>query len=201
MAAAVLGRTEVNVKDAGYGGVIVPDSPIAKLMYYFDCVCICAEPEQSNDIRRLRNFKNYHLLSEEEEIALLVLCLALSPDKLIGSIFFPTDDCGGSSNKFLELSSVNTRMIVSESIIIGGQRRKVRKIMLLERDWIDASYIEPLRALENRSRQSSSTPTRPAITRGPSAPSRITPTPPVSRAPPPPPPSPPRRQERSCIIS
>ena len=88
--AAVFGRTEVQLKKTG-GPTTVPNS--LSLMYYFDCVCSCVEAESDASIRRLRNYKeNYSYLSSEEEAKLLILCLALSPDKLIGSIFFPAED-------------------------------------------------------------------------------------------------------------
>ena len=128
--------------------VTVPDSPIAKLMYYFDCVCTCLEPGEDASIRRLRNYGNYHRLTNEEQAKLLVLCLALSPDKLIGSIFFPAGDNDfGRNNAFLELSSVNTRMVVARSILVGGQQRRVRNIMMFKKIWIEKNYIVPLRLI------------------------------------------------------
>ena len=85
--AAVLGRTEVQIKKTGVS-CTVPDNPIAKLMYYFNCVCSCVDADFDSSIRRLRNYDNYSSLSAEEQAKLLILCLALSPDKLVGTIFF-----------------------------------------------------------------------------------------------------------------
>ena len=149
--AAVLGRTEIeiSVKDTGQPCTI-PDNDIAKLMYYFNSVCSCIEPDSSDTIRRLRNYSNYASLSRDEEAQLLALCLALSPDKLIGSVLFPADDCGRSSNKFLELSAVSTNMVVSDSFVIGGQRKKVQSIMMFEKSWIEKYYINPLKSIVQR---------------------------------------------------
>lgn len=146
MAAAFLGKTEIQVKDTSTS-VTVPNHPIARLMYYFDCVCSCVEPDSSYEIQRLRNYANYSRLSGEEELKLIVICLALSPDKLIGTIFIP-GDCGSFSNKFLELSAVSTKMVVSESLIVGGQSRKIRKVMMCEKSWLEKNFIEPLQAIE-----------------------------------------------------
>lgn len=68
----------------------------------------------------------YASLSRDEEAQLLAVCLALSPDKLIGTILFPSDDCGEFSNQFLELSAVSTNLVVSESVVIGGQRKRIK---------------------------------------------------------------------------
>ena len=180
--AAVIGSTQIQLKKTG-SPTTVPDNPIAKLMYYFDCICSCVEADNDSTIRRLRNYNNYSRLSNEEEAQLLILCLALSPDKLIGSIIFPVkdgDDLNGMSNDFFELSAVNTKLIVSESILIGGQQKRVRKIMMFKKSWIEKNYLNPLRSIERRQRPAS----RPSL---PSPPRR------------PPPPSR-RRNNSSCVI-
>ena len=82
---------------------------------------------------------------------LLVLCLALSPDKLIDSVFFLNEDMGGeTSNRFFELSAVSTKLVVSESLLIGGQRKRVHKIMMFKKCWIEKNYFEPLKAFVER---------------------------------------------------
>ena len=147
MATAHLGKTEISVKDTTRN-VTVPRDPIAKLMYYFDCICSCVEPDSSPAIRRLRDYNNYERLSNDEKAQLLAIVLALSPDKLIGEIFFPSDDCGDLTNRFLKLSAVSTNLIVSESILIGGQRKKVQTIMMFEKSWMETNFIEPLRSID-----------------------------------------------------
>ena len=149
--AAHMQRLQVHVKRTG-SSTTVPNDPIAKLMYYFDCVCSCVEPDSSDTIRRLRDYANYHRLTSEERAQLLVMCLALSPDKLIGTILHPTDDCGDSSNKFLELSAVKTDVVVTDSLLVGGQRKKIQKIMIFEKSWVERNYLEPLRSIQRSSR-------------------------------------------------
>ena len=149
--AAMLGRTEIGIKKTGTS-CTVPSSPVAKLMYYFRCVNSCVEAEEDYEIRRLKDYDNYHRLSNEEEAKLLVLCLALSPDKLIGTIFIHSEDID-SNNEFFELSAVSTRMVVTDSLVVGGQRKKVQKIMMFKKVWLETYYLKPLKEFaERRSR-------------------------------------------------
>ena len=157
--AAVLGKTEIQIKRTGTS-CTVPDSPIAKLMYYLNCVCSCVDAEDDSGIQRLRDYNNYSRLSNEEEAKLLMLCLALSPDKLIGTVFFPNEDIDRSSNAFYELSAVSTKLVVAESLLIGGQQRRVHKIMMFKMSWIESYYLNPLRSYQNRRRAIRSPPQR-----------------------------------------
>lgn len=151
--AAVLGRTEVQIKKTG-SSTTVPNNPTAKLMYYLDCVCSCVEADDDPSIRRLRNYQNnYSSLSNEEEAKLLILCLALSPDKLIGTILFPSEEIEGKVNQFLELSAVSTKLVVAESLLVGGQQKKVQKIMMFKKSWIESYYLNPLRSFERGQRR------------------------------------------------
>ena len=177
--AAVIGSTQIHVKKTGTS-CTVPNNPIAKLMYYFNCVCSCIEADDDYTTRRLRNYNNYSSLTSQEEAQLLILCLALSPDKLIGSIFLPAsddEDFGGCNNEFYELSAVSTRVLVSESLMVGGQQKRVRKIMKFKKSWIENNYINALRAIERGETS------RPAL-----------PSPPRPR------PQPQRRNNDSCTI-
>ena len=146
-----MGRTEIKVKDTTVSAN-VPNNDIAKLMYYIHCVCCCIEPDDNSTISRLRDYQNYHRLSSDEEAQLLALCLALSPDKLIGTIFHPATDCGNFSNQFLELSAVKTDLLVTESLVIGGHHRRILKSMRFKKTWVENNYINPLFSIE-RSRR------------------------------------------------
>ena len=200
--AAVLGRTEVQLRRTGRS-VIVPTTPTAKLMYYFDCVCSCVEPNPDPSIRRLRNYReNHSSLSSGEQAALLVLCLALSPDKLVGSIFFPArDNEFDTQNEFLEVSAVSTRLVVAESILVGGQQRRVRRIMMFEKSWIESYYLQPMLSFAEGSPQESHralpSPRRPSP---PQQPPRWQSQPPPRRPNPPPQPQPSRRSRDGCTI-
>jgi len=149
--AAIMGRTEIKVKDTTVSAN-VPNNDIAKLMYYIHCVCCCIEPDDNSTISRLRDYQNYHRLSSDEEAQLLALCLALSPDKLIGTIFHPADDCGEYTGRFLELSAVKTDLLVTESVVIGGHRRRILKIFMFQKVWMENNYINPLLSIQRRLR-------------------------------------------------
>ena len=160
--AAVIGSTQIHVKKTG-SSTTVPDNPIAKLMYYFSCVCSCIEADDDYTTRRLQDYANYSSLSSQEEAQLLILCLALSPDKLVGSIFLPAsdeEDFDGCINEFYELSAVSTRVLVSKPLMVGGQQKKVRKIMKFKKAWIERYYINPLRAIERGQRPALPSPPR-----------------------------------------
>lgn len=149
--AAVMGRTEISIKKTG-SATTVPNDPIAKLMYYFNCVCTCVDIGNDSELNRLRAYKDgYAYLSNEEKAKLLTLCLALSPDKLMGAIFFPAPDdaLDGYANEFYELSAVSTRLVVAESLLVGGQQKKVRSIMMFKKSWIENNYLNPLRSISS----------------------------------------------------
>ena len=145
---AMLDRTQIGIKKTGTT-CSVPNSPVAKMSYYFNCVCACVEADEDYEIRRLKNWENYYSLSDEEETKLFVLCLALSPDKLIGTVFIPSEDID-SANEFFELSAVNTRMVVTDSLVVGGQRKRVRKIMMFKKSWLENNYLEPMKEYAER---------------------------------------------------
>ena len=145
--AALIGE-RVGIKETGVN-VTVPASPTAKLMYYLDCVAIVIQLDSPN-LNRLRNYRSYYLLNDTEIDALLALVLLFSPDELIGKVFFPSEDCGGSSNQFFELSSVTHMLAVTDNVLIGGERKRVANIMLFKRSWLENNYISPLRSFEGR---------------------------------------------------
>ena len=145
--AALIGE-RVGIKKVG-GTATVPENPTAKLMYYLHCVAHLIQLDNPN-LSRLRNFKSYYLLTDEEIDALLALVLLFSPDELIGKIIFHSEDCGGRSNQFFELSSVTHMLAVSDSVLIGGERKRVANIMFFKRCWLQDNYISPLRSFEGR---------------------------------------------------
>ena len=145
--AALIGE-RVGIKDTTRS-VTVPENPKAKLMYYLDCVATVIQLDNPN-LRRLRDYQRYHSLSDAEIDALLVLILLLSPDELIGKVFFPSEDCGGRTNQFFELSAVTHMLAVSDNVLIGGESKRVAKIMFYQRRWMEDNYISPLRSFGSR---------------------------------------------------
>lgn len=147
MAAIIGERQEVGVRNIGTTATI-PANPKAKLMYYLDCVATLIELDNPN-LNRLRNFQNYLLLNDAETDALLTLVVLLSPDELIGKIFFPKEDLP-SNNEFYELSAVSHMFAVSDNMVIGGKRTRVAKIMYFKRRWLQNFYITPIMSFQGR---------------------------------------------------
>lgn len=62
-----------------------------------------------------------------------------------GKCIFPVDDdMMNDSNDFLELSSTQTNFVASSSVLIGGSRRRVAKIMIFKMSWLRNNYSGPL---------------------------------------------------------
>ena len=53
--------------------------------------------------------------------------------------------CGDSTNEFYEISAVRNNLVVSDSIIIGGQRRAVSKIMVFKQQWLVSNWVDPMK--------------------------------------------------------
>ena len=145
--AAFVGE-RVRIRDTSVN-VSVPQNPKAKLMYYLDCVATVIQLDDPA-LSRLKNYQSYYLLSEEETDALLALVILLSPDELIGKVFFPSEDCGGRNNQFFELSAVSHMLAVADNIVIGGERKRVGKIMFFKRSWMENNYLSPIRSFQDR---------------------------------------------------
>ncbi|XP_053372595.1 uncharacterized protein LOC128545856 [Mercenaria mercenaria] len=141
---AVLGRTEVGIRQVG-GAVTVANDPKARLMYYLNCMCSVLDLSDTANMTRLRNYKEYSLLTEAETDALITLGILLSPDELCGKVIFQDEAlCGESSNRFYEISAVHRDLLVSDSIIIGGKRRTVSMIMAFKPYWLVKNWVEPM---------------------------------------------------------
>ncbi len=118
-------------------------------MYYLDSVASVLDLNSPN-LSRLRNHQNYYSLSEAETDALLALVLLFSPDELLNKVFFHSEDCGGSNNQFFELNAVSHMLAVEDNIVIGGETKRVAKIMFFQRSWMENNYFTPIRSFQSR---------------------------------------------------
>ena len=144
-----LNNVRLHVKATGTT-VQVPANPRAKLMYYLSCVCNALQLDTSDtrNIARLKDYQNYAFLTEDEKKQLLVFCAILSPDVLLNKVFFQNDQmCGDSSNEFYDIGTVASHLVVSSSIVIGGQKKSIRKIMTFKMSWLQNNYLQPMQAL------------------------------------------------------
>lgn len=146
---ALFQNTNYDVKMFGQT-VNVPDAPVAKIMYYLDCVCTAIDYDD-NDIQRYRNYSNWMNMSDEEDKLIFVLAAALSPDELEDRVFFENATlCPTTSNQFYEIGQVRNQVLVVQSIVIGGRSRQVKKMMAYTSGWMQRNYHQPMRALAYR---------------------------------------------------
>lgn len=144
--AVVAGRTEIGIRRVGVT-VQVPANYTARLMFYFNSICDVLNLSSEGDLHRLRNYRNWYQLSDDEIDRLLVLCALLKPEDLLDKCIFYDHDgemCGNSQNAFYELSAVETNFAVTDSILIGGQRRQVKKIMFFTPMFLKQNYYDPM---------------------------------------------------------
>ncbi len=95
----------------------VPNHPKARLMYYLKCASIVLNLEQHRNLGILTDYANYNLLNEPGTDALLKLVILLSPDELIGKVFFENEDLN-AGNEFFELERV-THMLAVQGSVVG----------------------------------------------------------------------------------
>lgn len=148
---AFLQRQRTQIRDTSVTAN-VPNSDVAKLMYYLNCVCYCIDYNDS-DIHRYTNYSNCTSLSDKEDKVVFALAATLSPDIFLGKVFFPSNAlCGDNQNRFFEISEMSDQLLVASSLIIGGRRCRVNKIMTLKQIWLEENYIGPVRRLNERFR-------------------------------------------------
>jgi flagellar motility protein MotE (MotC chaperone) len=72
----------------------------------------------------------------------------LKPEVLLNKCIFQDDNlCGDSSNEFFELEEVRNNLLVAGSIMIGGQQKRVSKIMAFKMSWLQQNWIDPIKTL------------------------------------------------------
>ncbi len=114
--------------------------------------------------RRLTQYSNYNTLTPDEITDLVALCILFSPDILNDKVFFEDTSSYASTNRFLELSSVKSSILVAENMVIGGQNRRVAKVMTCTRAWLRNNYEQPMRMeLPRQIGDYQSSATRPAL--------------------------------------
>jgi len=97
-------------------------------MYYSNCVCTTIECNDEIEIRRFKNYSNWHNLSTDEKQKLFVLCYTLSRDMFDNNVFFQSDAlCMEIANEFYEISQVSSQLVAARSIAIAGRTHRFSK--------------------------------------------------------------------------
>ena len=129
--------------------VNIPDNNVARLMYYLDVVCDLIEYDD-RDLNRLRDYRNYHRITDTELRLLFIACAALDPDLLIDKVMFEDKNrnlTGTSQNRIYELGAIRHNLLVVNSILVAGRNRRVKKVMFYKPSWLTNFYIRPMAAL------------------------------------------------------
>jgi len=158
MAALALEHTQYTIEATGTPANVA-ESNIAKLMYYLNCVDNCLG--RGVIPPRLTDYSNYYSLSPDEEKAVVVLSLLLSPDELMGKVMFQVEAgnpiLNNSANEFYEVKEAKSMLagIATEAatIIVQGKKVTAVKIMVCNPRWIENNFMRPL--VEERGRISS----------------------------------------------
>lgn len=143
-------------EDTG-SSVTIANAPEARLMYYLNSVASVLEINSVREFNYYCDYERYWKLGISEKKVLYDLSTIFSPNILIGKVFFNNEEMN-KNNMFLKLSQVNIAIGVVDSIVIGGQRTQVTKIMLFQRSWMQRNYYSAINELrENIFRRQSET--------------------------------------------
>ena len=127
--------------------VDIPEAPIAKLMYYLNCVNVVVQIE---DIitSKLIDYQNYFILSSAERDLVFESAKILDPSKFINAgIFIRTPNLvfsDNTGNQFYEITDETIGAHVSKEISIAGRSVKVLKLMACNDLWLDNYYFKPI---------------------------------------------------------
>lgn len=135
--------------------VTISSNPLARCMYYLNCVMQVVEINDS-EIRRYTDFQKYYNLNEREKDLVLRLCEEFDPATLMRiGIFCKVDSLPRNfSNEFIKITHTNTTLIANQTLSIGGHQVRAKQIMFCKQSWLNQYYYEAIRGLRNQ--QSSS---------------------------------------------
>lgn len=140
-------RVNFNVRNTTVDAT-VPNTPVARLMYYLNCLCSVLQLNTSDspNLHRLTQYSLHWALTAAQKRELAILCWILSPNELLNKCIF-IDNNLKRLNEFYEISAVQNQLFVSSSIIINGKRTRINKIMICRTFWLSKNYIEPMKTM------------------------------------------------------
>ena len=158
MQSATIGMNNVMVRPFG-NLVTIPNHPIAKLMYYLDCISTLIKYDDNT----FTDYENYNSLSDEETVSVYILAKLLNPSLFIRAniiLLDPSLLLGDSNNQFYEITDETIGVHVNEEIMIGGKSVKVLNVMACNNNWLSTYYYNPINLINrmveeiNRRKQS-----------------------------------------------
>jgi len=79
--------------------------------------------------------------------SLLRLSTTISHHWLLGKCIFLDETGSRTDNRFLEITSTQTKFAASATVLVGGRQKRVTKIMLYKRQWLQTYYLDPMERL------------------------------------------------------
>ena len=121
--------------------VTIPDSDVARLMFYLSCV---ATVLKYNGFGEYIDYQQYYLMTSEDIIAIIKLALLFEPKLLIGAGIFIRNEYLDWPNRFYDITDERMNIHANEEFIIGGIIVKVQKIMVFKSSYLSTFYYAPL---------------------------------------------------------
>lgn len=139
-----------------YSGIFepLPNHLNARLMFYLSCVYKVMDIRDADSIEELIDYEHYIKLSSNQVDKLIILSIALSPDRLRNKCFYDDQEkCGELLNEFYHKDDFRKEMNVPEYVQIGQERITVLRIMCFKQQFLTDNYHIPLQFYRNRVRQ------------------------------------------------
>ena len=151
MSGFVLGGEKTSFKQTGRR-VTFPQNDVNRLSYYLYCVTVSLGMDIIKD--DLVDFRQAHRLPRSRQDAVFELAVGdFRPEHFIDKLIFHDEKgelCGTSNNEFYEVTKVQSMLAIQSSVLIGGERRQVTKIMVFKRSWIEQHYVNPIQRNKER---------------------------------------------------
>ncbi|XP_033732098.1 uncharacterized protein LOC117321698 [Pecten maximus] len=138
---------DLDICSSPQGDVVkVTSNPRANLMFYLHCISNVLDlSEHPVEITKLRDYQNFHLLSDEEIDDLLILSVQFYPAILIDKCIILNDEkCGKYENRYVDLADAHMDYPVVESMTIGGVEYQVMRAMYFTVTFIEEYYYVPM---------------------------------------------------------
>ena len=141
--------------------VDIPSAPIAKLMYYLDCVNAVVQIDDISN-SKLIDYQNYFKLSSAEQKLVYEIAKLLDPSKFINAgVFIHTPQLifsDNTDNEFIELKQETIGAHFNQEIMIAGKSVKLKKTMACNDRWLNCFYFKPMYEYINPNRIITSSP-------------------------------------------
>ncbi|OWF54639.1 hypothetical protein KP79_PYT04365 [Mizuhopecten yessoensis] len=144
---------DLDICSSPQGEVVkVTSNPRANLMFYIHCISNVLDlSEHPANIKKLRDYRNFHLLTDDEIDDLLIISVQFYPAVLIDKCIILNDDkCGKYENRYVALADAHMDYPVVESMTIGGEEYQVMRAMYFTVSFAEEYYYIPMSHFNSR---------------------------------------------------